>query len=262
MKWKHFRDTGLLYVESTVHRWIPRIKASDAELWCLLWSAPKPTVEQLMETPVIWEAIALIMTSLECRVLAHQERYWIPIILHLSLLIVSPDSAQMQKGHSKRRYAQDTICKWNAFLIGILVFVIKFYWRLSYWGRHRAHYDRIAMLFHTCGKLPLRSYQYSDNVKHIEGSYSPVDTRLNPAMFGFTEGVSCSGRRLTTQYTSITEHCSDTGRCVHYSGITWASWCFKTPITRLFMFASFKTKNLPSLVICEGNGGFPINKGH
>ena len=129
-------------------------------------------------------------------------------------------------------------------------------------GRHRAHYDIIAMLFHTCGKLPLRSYQYSDNVKHIEGSYSPVDPRLNPAMFGFMEGVPCSGRRLTTQYTSLTEHCSDTGQCVYYSGITWALWCFKTPITRLFMFASFKTKNLSSLVICEGNDGFPINKGH
>ena len=51
--------------ESTGHQWIPLAKASDAELWYFLWSAPEPTVEQTMEKPVIWDAIALIMTSLE-----------------------------------------------------------------------------------------------------------------------------------------------------------------------------------------------------
>ena len=35
-----FRVTGPLCGEFTGHRWIPRIKASDAELWCFLWSAP------------------------------------------------------------------------------------------------------------------------------------------------------------------------------------------------------------------------------
>ena len=40
-------------------------KDSDAELWCFLWSAPdKQTVEQTIETPMIWDAITLIMTSL------------------------------------------------------------------------------------------------------------------------------------------------------------------------------------------------------
>ena len=34
------------------------------ELWCFLWSGPVPTVEQTMETPVIWDAMALVMTSL------------------------------------------------------------------------------------------------------------------------------------------------------------------------------------------------------
>ena len=29
----------------TGHRWIPRTKASDAELWCFLWSAHEQTVE-------------------------------------------------------------------------------------------------------------------------------------------------------------------------------------------------------------------------
>ena len=33
-----FRVTGHLYGEFTGPRWIPRTKASDAELWCFLWS--------------------------------------------------------------------------------------------------------------------------------------------------------------------------------------------------------------------------------
>ena len=59
-----FRFTGILCGEFTGHRWIPRTKFSDAELWCSSWSAPEPTVEQTMETQVIWDAIAPIMTSL------------------------------------------------------------------------------------------------------------------------------------------------------------------------------------------------------
>ena len=39
-------------------------KASDAKLWCFVGSAPEQTVEQTIETPVIWDPIALIMTSL------------------------------------------------------------------------------------------------------------------------------------------------------------------------------------------------------
>ena len=34
-----FRITGPLGREFTVHWWIPLTKASDAELWCFLWSA-------------------------------------------------------------------------------------------------------------------------------------------------------------------------------------------------------------------------------
>ena len=36
-----FRVTGHLCGEFTGHRWIPRTKASDAEFWCFLWSAPE-----------------------------------------------------------------------------------------------------------------------------------------------------------------------------------------------------------------------------
>ena len=35
-----FRVTGHLCAEFTGLRWIPRTKASDAELWCFLWSVP------------------------------------------------------------------------------------------------------------------------------------------------------------------------------------------------------------------------------
>ena len=35
-----FRVTGPLWGEFTGHWWIPLPKASDAELWCFLWSAP------------------------------------------------------------------------------------------------------------------------------------------------------------------------------------------------------------------------------
>ena len=59
-----FRVTGSLWGESTGDRWIPLTKASDAELKCFLWSAPEQTVEQTIETPVIWDVIALIMTSM------------------------------------------------------------------------------------------------------------------------------------------------------------------------------------------------------
>ena len=61
IKREHFHVTGPLWGESTCHRWIPLTKASDADIWCFLWSAPIQTVEQIIETLVIWDAIVLIM---------------------------------------------------------------------------------------------------------------------------------------------------------------------------------------------------------
>ena len=66
IKWKHFRVTGPLWGEFTGPRWIPRTKASDAELWCFLWSVSEYKVEQTMVRLVIWDAISPIMKSLEC----------------------------------------------------------------------------------------------------------------------------------------------------------------------------------------------------
>ena len=59
-----FRVTGPLWGQFAGDQRIPLKKASDAELWCFLLSVPEQTVEQTIETLVIWDAIALIMTSL------------------------------------------------------------------------------------------------------------------------------------------------------------------------------------------------------
>ena len=56
-----FRVTGHLCGEFTGPRWIPRTKASDAELWYAAVLKVEYTIVRL----VIWDAIAPIMTSLE-----------------------------------------------------------------------------------------------------------------------------------------------------------------------------------------------------
>ena len=43
---------------------IPLTKGSDAEVSCFILSAPEQTIEWTIETPVIWDAIEVIMTSL------------------------------------------------------------------------------------------------------------------------------------------------------------------------------------------------------
>ena len=58
-----FYVTGPFWGKLTGHRRIPLTKASDEELWCFLLSAPEQAPEQTIETLVIWDAIALIMTS-------------------------------------------------------------------------------------------------------------------------------------------------------------------------------------------------------
>ena len=46
------RVTGPLCGEFTGYRWIHLTKDIDAELWCILWSAPEQTFELTIETPV------------------------------------------------------------------------------------------------------------------------------------------------------------------------------------------------------------------
>ena len=57
-----FGVTGPLLGESADDLWTPLTKASDADFWCFLWSAPEQTVEQTTETLLIRDAIALILT--------------------------------------------------------------------------------------------------------------------------------------------------------------------------------------------------------
>ena len=38
-------------------------KGSDSELWYFLWSTPEQTRRQTIDKPVIWDAMAIIMTS-------------------------------------------------------------------------------------------------------------------------------------------------------------------------------------------------------
>ena len=63
--WRHQMETFSAFLslyegKSTGHRWISLTKASNAELWCILWCAPEQTVEML----AIWDAISLSMSSL------------------------------------------------------------------------------------------------------------------------------------------------------------------------------------------------------
>ena len=59
-----FRDTGPLWGELIGQRRIHLTKACDAEFWWVFLSSPEQTVAQTIDTQVIWDAIALIMTSL------------------------------------------------------------------------------------------------------------------------------------------------------------------------------------------------------
>ena len=62
IKWKHF-PRYWPFVQGI--RWIPCTKASNAELWCFLWSASEQRVEWTIVRPVIWDATAHIITLLE-----------------------------------------------------------------------------------------------------------------------------------------------------------------------------------------------------
>ena len=64
IKWQHFPRHWPFLKGSTGHRRYPFTKAFDAELWCFLWYPPEQTVEQTIETLVISNVIALIMSSL------------------------------------------------------------------------------------------------------------------------------------------------------------------------------------------------------
>ena len=68
--WRHQMETfSALLALCEGNRWIPLTKPSNAELWCVLWSAPEQTDEQTIETLVIWDTIVLIIHYNECFVM-------------------------------------------------------------------------------------------------------------------------------------------------------------------------------------------------
>ena len=64
IKWKLFLRFWPFARETTGHRWIHLTKASHSELLGVVWSTPEQTVCQTIGTPLIWDAIALMMTPL------------------------------------------------------------------------------------------------------------------------------------------------------------------------------------------------------
>ena len=63
IKWKHFPRYWSIVRGTTCHRWILLTNASDAELWSFFGLRLNKTVGQTIETPVIWDASALLMTT-------------------------------------------------------------------------------------------------------------------------------------------------------------------------------------------------------
>ena len=62
IKWKHFLRYWPFVRE--IHQWlVDSPHKGQLHRALMFWSATEQTVEQTIETPVIWNAIALIMTS-------------------------------------------------------------------------------------------------------------------------------------------------------------------------------------------------------
>ena len=73
--------SALLAFYDGFHLSIPLTKTNDVELCGFLWSALEQTIEQSIEMPVIWDAIALIMTSLWWIILSKSQAYRRPYLL-------------------------------------------------------------------------------------------------------------------------------------------------------------------------------------
>ena len=68
--WRHQMETSsaLLALCEGIHQ-LPVDSPHTGQwrgVWCFPWSAPERTVKQRAKTPVIWDAIVRIMTSLQC----------------------------------------------------------------------------------------------------------------------------------------------------------------------------------------------------
>ena len=98
-----FHVTGSLCGEFTGHRWIPLTTVSDAKLWCFLWSAPAQTVWVNHRTPVIWNAISLILTSMWWSLIILQSRFlpalWMPLFFHKQIMLLIRGSHCLRRCH-------------------------------------------------------------------------------------------------------------------------------------------------------------------
>ena len=77
------RVNGPLRGKTTGHRWIPLKKTSDSELWCFLWSAPYQTMEQTIDTPVIWDSNVMLDLHAMSRFIVSLTKFcqWHPNVL-------------------------------------------------------------------------------------------------------------------------------------------------------------------------------------
>ena len=181
-----FRVTGPLWGESTGHRWIPLTKASDAELWYFLWSAPEQRVEQTIETPGIWDAIAPIMTSLSwrhchgikwnhCKTKQDKPAYWIDLVhcgyVTKPLRCLRPPAARilleyiLQFNNNGNKIKLRITGRWGGKSTSDVTVMLKRWTRIrkSLKWRHNGRYSVSNHLPHDC---LLNRYSDADQRKH------------------------------------------------------------------------------------------------
>ena len=139
-----FRLTGPLCGRFTGHRWIPRTKAGDGELWCFLWSEPKQTFGDLRSHHAHYDAIVMgwlekpaLMSLWWRHKMEHFTCYW-PFVRGIHRWTVNSP----HKG------------RWR----GALIFSLTYAWTNGWVNnreaddlrRHRAHYIVIVMVGAKC----------------------------------------------------------------------------------------------------------------
>ena len=104
-----FRVTGHLCREFTGPRWIPLTKASDAELWCFLWSAPEYNRENsdLRRYGAHYDAIVMKRSIFNCKLngLMQKLRNSSGKAIELRIFCIQPSKA---KGSFVRRAKRGT----------------------------------------------------------------------------------------------------------------------------------------------------------
>ena len=91
-----FRVTGLLCREYT--------RAGDAEHWRFLWVSPEQTIEETIETPVIWDAITLISLWRHCNVWRRQKQTMKDETVKSVFIKTCKDLSFLKNDHFKRKF--------------------------------------------------------------------------------------------------------------------------------------------------------------